>query len=115
MNYSKAIAAVLATILAAIVAALGDGSINPVEWINVAILAVGACAIFAAPNVPGAPVTKAILAVLSAVLVLLTSFIGDGMLTTSEWLQLAVAALGAAGVYAVPNKGTVHRREPYTI
>ena len=106
MNYSKAGAAVVATILSAVVAALtGDNVIDAVEWINVAVAGVGALAIFASPNVPGAPITKAVLAVLSAVLVLAVNLIADGV-TISEWMQLGVAALGALGVYAVPNQGS---------
>lgn len=108
MNYAKSGAAVVATVLSGVVAALtGDNLISPVEWINVSILGVGALAVFAAPNVPGARVTKAVLAVLSAVLVLLVNLIVDGV-TVSEWLQLGVAALGALGVYAVPNTGSAH-------
>jgi peptidoglycan/LPS O-acetylase OafA/YrhL len=103
MTYAKALAAVAATILSGVVAALtGDNFISDVEWINVGILAVGACAVFAAPNVPGSRYTKLVLAVLSAVLVLLVNLIVDGV-TVSEWLQLGVAALGALGVFAVPN------------
>jgi hypothetical protein len=105
VNYSKAGAAVVATILSAIVAAMtGDNSIDAVEWINVAISGVGALAVFAGPNVPGSTITKAVLAVLSAVLVLLVNLIADGI-TISEWMQLGVAALGALGVWAVPNQG----------
>jgi hypothetical protein len=105
MNYAKAGAAVVATILSGVVAALtGDAVISDVEWINIAIVGVGALAVFASPNVPGARVSKAILAVLSAVLVLLVNLIADGI-TISEWMQLGVAALGALGVYAVPNTG----------
>jgi len=108
MNYAKAGAAVVATVLSAIVAALtGDGVVGDVEWINIAIAGVGALAVFAAPNVPGARYTKAVLAVLSAVLMLLTNLIADGV-TISEWMQLGVAALGALGVYAVPNTGAAH-------
>lgn len=106
MNYGKAAAAVVATILSAIVTALmGDQVVDAVEWVNVAILAVGAAAVFAAPNVPGAAYTKTILAVLTAVLTLLTSFIGDGTLDVTEIIQLVIAAFGALGVYAVPNRG----------
>jgi hypothetical protein len=112
MNYAKAGAAVVATILSAVVAALtGDAAIGDVEWINIAIAGVGALAVFAGPNVPGARVTKAVLAVLSAVLVLLVNLIVDGV-TMSEWMQLGVAALGALGVYAVPNSGAVHATDP---
>src|SRR3954469_16203118 len=102
-KYRKALAAVVATLLSAIVAASTDNVITDVEWINVAVLGVGACAVFTAPNVPGAPVTKAILAVLTAILTLLVSPISDGI-TTAEVLQLLVAGLGAVGVYAVRNE-----------
>lgn len=102
MNYAKALAAVVATILSAVVAALtGDGQIDAVEWVNVAILAVGSASVFAAPNVPGARLTKTVLAVLTAVLTLLTSIVTDGI-TSTEWMQLALAGLGALGVYAAP-------------
>lgn len=103
VNYAKAGAAVVATILAAVSAALtGDSVIDTTEWLNVAVLAVGALGVFAAPNVPGARVTKAVLAVLSAVLVLAVNLIAGGI-DLSEWIQLGLAALGALGVYAVPN------------
>jgi hypothetical protein len=106
MNYAKAGAAVVATVLSAVIAALtGDAVIGDVEWINIAIAGVGALAVFTGPNVPGARVTKAVLAVLSAVLVLLVNLIVDGV-TISEWMQLGVAALGALGVYSVPNTGS---------
>jgi hypothetical protein len=109
MNYAKALAAVVATVLSAVVAALtGDGVIGDVEWINIAISGVGALAVFAGPNVPGARITKLVLAALSAVLVLAVNLIVDGV-TVSEWLQLGMAALGALGVYAVPNSGAVDR------
>ncbi len=106
MNYSKAIAAVVATVLSAVVAALfGDEFVSSVEWVNIAIAGVGAAAVFAAPNVPGAAYTKAIIAVLTAVLTLLASLLLVGPLGVSEWLQLGVVALAALGVYAVPNRG----------
>lgn len=107
MNYAKALAAVVATILSAVVAALtGDGGLDAVEWVNVAILAVGSASVFAAPNVPGARFTKTVLAVLTAVLTLLTSIVTDGI-TATEWMQLALAALGAVGVYAAPYSPAV--------
>lgn len=103
MTYAKSALAVLVTVLSAIVAAMTDQHVDVTEWINVAIAGVGAAAVFAAPNVPGAHYTKAILAVLTAVLAALVSFITDG-LAPSELLQLVVIGLGALGVYAVPNR-----------
>lgn len=103
MNYAKALAAVVATVLSGVIAALtGDSVIDIGEWINVAILTAGALAVFTAPNVPGASITKAALAVITAVLMLAVNLIAGG-LDVTEWLQLGMAALGALGVYAVPN------------
>jgi hypothetical protein len=104
MNYAKALAAVVATVLSGVIAALaGDAVIDLQEWVNVAILAAGALAVFTAPNVPGARYTKSALAVITAVLTLAVNLIAGG-LDVTEWLQLGMAALGALGVYAVPNR-----------
>lgn len=103
MAYAKSLFAVLATVLTAIVAAMTDSVISDVEWINVGIAAVAAAGVFAAPNVPGARYTKSILAVLAAVLTFFVTAVTDGI-SSAEWLQVAVIALGAVGIYAVPNK-----------
>lgn len=101
MKYGKLFAAVVAAVLMAVLAALtGDNVISNTEWVNVAIVGVGAAGVFAAPNVPGARYTKAVLAVLAAVLTLLASAITDGI-TVTEWVQIGIAALGALGVYQV--------------
>lgn len=103
-KYAKFIAIVVATVLSAISAALlGDNVISPQEWVNIAILGVGALGVFAAPNVPGAAYTKSILAALAAGLTVLASVIVGGVHTV-ELIQIALAALGAVGVYAVPNQ-----------
>jgi 2-keto-3-deoxy-6-phosphogluconate aldolase len=103
-KYAKFVAIVLATVLSALSAALlGDSVISPNEWVNVAILGVGALGVFAAPNVPGAAYTKSILAVLTAGLTVLASVIIGGV-GTAEIIQIVLAGLGAVGVYAVPNR-----------
>jgi hypothetical protein len=103
-KYSKFFAQVVATLLAAFAAALfGDNTISATEWVNVAIAGVGACAVFTAPNVPGAAYTKSIISVLMAVLTVLVSAIVGGI-TITEWIQIGTAALGAVGVYSVENK-----------
>lgn len=106
MNYAKFLIAIAITIASSVsVAMTGDGVISNVEWINIAIAAAGALAVFAGPNVPGAMYTKSILAALTAGLTLATSLITDGI-TFSEWVQIGIAAIGALSVYAVPNKTT---------
>jgi hypothetical protein len=94
---AKYIAALVGTVLSAVVGALTDNVITDTEWINVAIAGVGALSVFTAPNIPGFMYTKAILAALTAVLQLLVSLISDG-LTASEAMQLGLAALTALGV-----------------
>lgn len=102
-KYAKFVAIVVATVLSAITAALvGDSVISPQEWVNIAILGVGAAGVFAAPNVPGAKYTKSILAALAAGLTVLASVIIGGVHMV-EIIQIALAVLGALGVYAVPN------------
>lgn len=103
MTYAKTVAQIVATGIAAMLVALtGDGQFSDVELINVAIAVVGAVGILYVPNAPNGPVAKAVVAVLMAVLTLAVNLIADGV-TISEWLQLVMAALGAIGVYAIPN------------
>lgn len=102
MNYWKAVASIVATVLAAVAAALtGDQNIDATEWLNVLILGTGAAAVLTAPNVPGAKYTKLVLAVVTAVATAAASLILDGISGT-DWLQLALAGLAAAGVYVAP-------------
>lgn len=101
--YWKSVVAVLVTVFSAVGAALtGDEVISGPEWVNVAIAGVTAAAVFAAPNVPGARYTKAVLAAGGASLAILASAIIGGI-TTTEWIQILVAGAGAIGVYAKAN------------
>jgi len=111
MAYAKSLLAVLVTAITAIVAALTDNVITNVEWINVGIAAAGAAAVFAAPNVPGARYTKAVLAVITAVLTFFVTAVTDGI-SAAEWMQVLVIAAGAIGVYAVPNKPSTTIGQP---
>lgn len=108
MRYLKFAAMVAATVISAMVAALsGDETITAVEWMNIALAGAGAVGVVVVPNLTGgvAAFAKGIVAVLMAVLTLAASQITDG-LTTTEMLQLLVAALGALGVLAL--KGPQH-------
>jgi len=111
MAYAKSLLAVLVTAISAVVAAMTDGVISNVEWINVGIAAAGAAAVFAAPNVPGAKYTKGVLAIIMAVLTFFVSAVTDGV-SSAEWLQALVIAAGAVGVIAVPNKPTTTIGQP---
>lgn len=106
MQYAKLVMQVVVTVAVALVAALaGDNLVSSVEWVNVAIVGVGACAVFYAPNVPHAKVTKFVMSALAAVLAVLASAITNGV-QAIEVIQMLIAAAGAVGVYAVPNRGT---------
>ena len=100
--YTKFIVQAIVTVLVAL-AAVWTGGVTPVEWVNVSIVGVGALAVFAAPNVPGAEYTKSILSALSAGLVVLASVIIGGV-TFPEVVQIIVAAAGAVGVLAFKNQ-----------
>jgi hypothetical protein len=103
--YMKLAAQVAATVVAAVVALL-NGTDHPgaSDWVNVAIIGLGAVAVLGAGNLPAGvwAHAKTIVAAATAVAVLLQSFITDGI-SSAEWLQLALAALGALGVYVAPG------------
>lgn len=104
MTYAKTLAAILAAAAsAAVVALTGDNTFSAVEIINICIAIVGAVGVFYVPNAPNGPVAKSVVAALMAVLVLATELVAGGF-TISEWLQLALAAAGALGVYGVTNR-----------
>lgn len=107
-TYLKFAAQVFAAAVSALIAALVDDRIDFSEWINAGVLALGAVAVLGAGDLPAGVwrYTKPIVSVASAVLVLWQSLATDGM-STGEWLQLAVAALGALGVYAAPGPKVV--------
>lgn len=113
--YWKSVVAVIVAVLSAVQASLfGDEVISSTEWVNVAVAGVTAAAVFAAPNVPGARYTKFILAALGAVLTVLASTIVGGI-TTSEWVQIALAGFGAVAVYGVKNKPLNTIDDPHRI
>ena len=104
MQYAKAGMAVIAAGASALVAAYtGDQIITTLEWINVAIAVATAAAVFAAPNVPGAPVTKFILAMIMTGLTAAVNIIAADPHSGTVWFQLLAAVAGAAAVYSVRN------------
>jgi hypothetical protein len=49
-------------------------------------------------------IAKFLVAAATAALVAVGAAITDDVITTAEWVAIALAALGAVGVYVVPNK-----------
>jgi hypothetical protein len=107
--YMKFLAQVTVTVLAALVPLL-NGTAHPTgsDWVNVAIIGLGAVAVLGAGNLPAGvwKYTKTLVSAATAVAVLLQSAITDGI-SSAEWLQLALAALGALGVVAAPGPKVV--------
>lgn len=114
-QYSKLIAQVAGTVLTALLPLVTLGHITATQWVNVAIVAAGACHVFTAANVPGAKYSKFIVSLVTAALTVLSSAIIGGI-STGEWIQIAVAVLSAAGVYQAnnvfPALGEEHEGEP---
>lgn len=102
-RYLKFVAQVIATVVAAIATAAtsGDG-VSASEWVNVVVLGLGAVAVLGAGNLPAGvwAYTKSFVSAATAGAVFLQSAITDGV-STAEWLQCALAVLGAVGVTAV--------------
>ena len=103
-KYLKFIAQVVATILAAIYPALTDGDFTVFEQINCLIIGLGAVSVLGAGNLPEGvwKYTKFYVSVATAVFVAIASFLSDGV-TGAEWIQIALAGLGAAGVIVAPG------------
>jgi hypothetical protein len=104
-RYAKTILAIIAAGLGILTAALSDDVVTPAELVNVAIAVVTAVGVYLVPNTPAtaARTLKTIVAAGGAALTALSSALTDGV-TTGEWLQIALAALAAVGVYVVPNQ-----------
>jgi hypothetical protein len=113
MRYAKSILMVAGTVVSAIIAAMttSGGHVTPDQWIKVAIAGITACAVFYAPNVPGARYTKMVMAILGAVLTYVETIIAGMNCATfaachiglADWLQCFVITVSVLGVYQVPN------------
>jgi hypothetical protein len=85
----------------AVVAFLQDDRVDAAEWILVLLAVAQAVAVLGAGNLPSGVwrYTKVGVAAFIAGASLLVAFVSDGgVITASEWLQVLVAALGAAGI-----------------
>lgn len=101
-TYGKAIIAVItAAIVAAHQALGGDGHIDPTEWVSVAIAFATAVGVWLVPLAPQAKWSKTAVAVVLAVLQVLTTVILGGV-QADEVLLLLITAAGALGIYIAP-------------
>jgi hypothetical protein len=98
--YGKFILQIVAVAFSSLVAALVDDTIDNVEWVLVLIAVGQAVAVLGAGTFPSGVwrYTKTIVAAALAGLALLVAFVADAGVSTTEWLQVAIAAIGAAGI-----------------
>lgn len=105
-QYAKSFTAILGAIAMAVAASMTDNVITNPEKVQIATAAVAAFAVFVTANV-GLPLwdkAKAITAGALAGLGLLGGYLANGeQMHESLWLNVAIATLVAAGVFAVPN------------
>ena len=103
--YLKFAMQVLATITAAVVAALQTGGpLTATTWTNVVIIGLGAVAVLGAGELPAGvwAHTKPIISAAVAGVVVIQSSLHSG-LDTATILQAILAALGTFGIVAVPG------------
>lgn len=95
----------------AVASVLTDNLITTVEWVQIVIAVATAMQVWVTANVPALTWAKTLTAVVLGVANLLVGMIADG-LDAADWSALVVAALTAAGVYAVPNSLAARRADP---
>ena len=104
-HYAKSLLYIALAVVGVLVTALADDVLTVDELVNVGIIGVGAITVYLVPNLPAGvgQYAKVIVTFVIAALVALQSFLTDGI-TTTEWLQIAVAAFAGIGVYIIPNE-----------
>lgn len=112
-HYGKSITYIGLTAVAFLVTALSDNALSTEELINLGIAVLGAVLVYAVPNFPEgvAKYAKTGIAFAVAGATAALSFITGGISTT-EWLQILLAAFAAIGVYIVPNEAPVAEVAP---
>lgn len=104
-HYGKSIVYIALAAVAFLTTALTDNALSVEEILNLVVVVLGAIGVYWVPNAPEnlAKYAKTGVAFLTAAVVAALSFLTDGI-TTSEWLQIVVAAFAAVGVFIVPNE-----------
>lgn len=112
--YAKSIIMVLAAGVGILTAALSDGVVSATEFVNIAIAIVTAVGVYLIPNLPAGPgkIAKFLVAAVGAGLQALVIVLGDTLgwadVSSSDWLNVLLAALAAVGLYIVPNVAAVN-------
>lgn len=108
-QYAKAVVAIIAAALATLGAAVTDGTVTPAEAVTVAIALFTTIGVYLVPNLDTGPraYAKGVVAFVGAGLGALALALGAAGgwadVTLSDWITVALAALGGIGVVVVPN------------
>lgn len=97
-------AAVVATVVQAVIGVTTDGDFSNLEMLVVLIAFVNAVLVGVVPNLTAGVAKYAKLActVAAAALILAVNLWADGTLSMQDWLQIGLAVLTAAGVVGFP-------------
>lgn len=101
-GYGPALVAVLFAGLTALAAAVTDGRIDQAEGVQVAIQVTTVAGVWLTPAVTGWRHTKTGIAVVLAVLNAAAAGVTDGVWTSAELVNLAVAGVGVIAVRLTP-------------
>lgn len=104
-KYAKSIIGLLTALITAFVTVLTDNTLDTLDLATVGIAGLTAVGVYIIPNLSSGPAfyAKAIVAFAGTGLQALVPFLATGTVTTTQWLMVMVAALGAIGVGIVPN------------
>jgi len=95
----------LGAVATAFIAVTTDDIIEPVELVNLALIGLGAFALYVTPNVPGFNAAKAVILAVTAGLQYVVSAIEtDADLTWSLWAQVLATVVAGVIAYFVPNR-----------
>lgn len=112
--YAKSIVMVIAAGIGILTAALSDGVVSATEFVNIAIAIVTAVGVYIIPNLEegAGKIAKFLVAAFGAGLQALVVILGDSLgwtdVSSSDWLNVLLAALAAVGLYIVPNVAAVN-------
>jgi len=106
MSHLKAFVAVVMAALVTYQTLATDG-VSVQDWCSVAVAVIGAVGVYLIPNTPALDWAKTAVAVLLAGAQAAVQVSGDGVISGSEWLTVAIAAIGVVSVYVAPNRPVV--------
>jgi len=103
-HYGKSVTYIALAAITFLATALSDSILSTEEILNLAVVVLGAIAVYAIPNLPEgfAKYAKTGVAFLTAGVIAGLSVWTDGV-TTTEWLQIIIASFTAVGVFIIPN------------